>query len=378
MRVQLSVFGPGHPFRGGIASTTTSLVESLRVRGHHARFVVPSHQYPEWLYPGGRDRDPTACHRLEDTTADFAPLEPWTWPRARRRALERADDLWIVPYWTWAWAAWERFLLASRRRPPVVAVVHNPADHEGGLVRRLAARLVLGRCDGLMTHANVLARQLKLAYPGIPVAAHPLPPPSTADQPPDRREARKRLAVSEGTRLALFLGFLRPYKGADVLLEAMGGLPASSPWKLVVAGEPWGGIERALQERVDDLALQDRVDLRLGWLPEPEFERLLAAADLVVLPYRSGTQSAVAPRALGRGIPVLSTRVGGLGEVIEDGVNGRLVEPGSHYEITRVLHELADPDRLATLTDGARRTAGRYTWAGYVKTLEALMIEVLG
>ncbi len=121
-------------------------------------------------------------------------------------------------------------------------------------------------------------------------------------------------------------------------------------------------------QRADQLTRlgRDRALELWGWSPT-EARAWIPPGDL-----------AVAPRALGRGIPVLSTRVGGLGEVIEDGVNGRLVEPGSHYEIPRVLHELADPDRLATLTDGARRTAGRYTWAGYVKTLEALMIEVLG
>lgn len=376
--MRLSVFGPGHPFRGGIASTTTSLVEGLRTQGHEVRFVVPSRQYPAWLYPGGNDSDPAASRRLDHTEPGFAPLEPWTWPGARRRSLKRADDLWLIPYWTWAWAAWDRFLLAGRRRPPVVAVVHNPSDHESGPVRRLAARLVLGRCDGLMTHAGVLARQLASAYPGLPVAAHPLPPPVAVKPAVERGEARRTLGLLDDARLAVFFGLIRPYKGLDVLLEAMAGLAEGSPWRLVVAGEPWGGIGRALQDQVDQSGLANRVVLRFGWIPEADIELLLAAADLVVLPYRSGTQSAVAARALGRGVPVLSTRVGGLAEVVEEGVNGRLVEPGSAKEITNVLHELSDrDDLLAQLTSGARRTVGRFTWADYVAALEGLMARIL-
>ncbi len=375
--MRLSVFGPGHPFRGGIASTTTSLVQILRARGHEVRFVVPSRQYPGWLYPGARDRDPAACALLEGTARDYAPFEPWTWPRARSRAIARFDEVWVIPYWTWAWAPWWRFLLAGGGRPPVTAVVHNPSDHEGGLAAKLVARWVLRCCDGLMTHAEVLARQLESTYPEVPVASHALPPPPVERPTPDRAQARARMSLADGSRLALFFGLIRPYKGVDQLLEAMAKLPEDSPWTLVVAGEPWREIGRVLTSKVGDPSLRNRVDLRLGWVPELEVEELLAAADLVVLPYRSGTQSAVAAQALGRGIPVLSTRVGGLAEVVEDGVNGRLVNPGSAHEITRVLCELADDDRLAALTVGAGRRSGRLTWNGYAETLEGLMERVL-
>jgi glycosyltransferase involved in cell wall biosynthesis len=125
------------------------------------------------------------------------------------------------------------------------------------------------------------------------------------------------------------------------------------------------------------LGISGRVRLEFGWVPEPEVPRLLAAADLVVLPYRSGSQSAVAPHALGAGVPVLSTAVGGLPEVVRHGVDGWLVAPGSVEELTQALEELDRP-RLAALADGARQGRSRFTWDGYAEALEGLLENVVG
>jgi glycosyltransferase involved in cell wall biosynthesis len=115
--------------------------------------------------------------------------------------------------------------------------------------------------------------------------------------------------------------------------------------------------------------------MHLGWLPETEVPAVLAAADLLVLPYRSGSQSAVAPLALAAGLPVLSTRVGGLPEVVQDGVNGVLVEPGSVDALVAAFEELT-PGRIRELSQGVIASRSRLTWDGYAEALEKLLIEV--
>jgi len=179
--------------------------------------------------------------------------------------------------------------------------------------------------------------------------------------------------IGPDERLALFLGLIRPYKGIDILLEAFAQLPESSRWRLVVAGEPWEGLGEALSAQVKALNLGDRVELKFGWAPEAEVEQLLSAADVLVLPYRSGTQSAVAPMALSRGLPVVSTDVGGLGEVIEDGVSGLLVEPGSPRALSESLVSL-EGDGLEQLAAGALASSSRWTWEGYAEVLEGLVM----
>jgi glycosyltransferase involved in cell wall biosynthesis len=371
--MRLTVFGPGHPYRGGIARTTTDLVRTLEERGHDVLFLTPQRQYPRWLFPGADDCDPDACPRLDCAEAILEPLQPLSWPGSRDRALAHDAAAWVLPYWTWAWAGLWRWLL-RRPRPPAVAVAHNPADHDAGLVARLAARSVLRRCDAIFTHARVLEEALTPASPGRPTASHPLPPPEI-DVLPMRERARECLALPIDRRVALFLGLIRPYKGVDLALEAMARLPADDDWMLVVAGEPWGDLGRAVRSRVRELALEDRVSLRLGWVPEAEVACLLAAADLVVLPYRSGSQSAVVPLAIAAGLPVLGTRVGGLPEVVEDGINGVLVEPGSVDALARALVALT-AGKLAELAEGAAATRSRLTWDGYAEALEKLLNEV--
>jgi len=372
---RLIAFGPGHPFRGGVARTTTELVRSLQARGHEVHFLTPRRQYPGWLYPGGSDLDRDACARLDCAEAALDPLNPLSWIESRRRALALDGDAWIFPYWTWAWAGLWRFLLRGER-PPAVAVVHNPADHDAGFHQRLAARLILGRCQALFTHARVLEEGLAAVYPGTPTASHPLPSADLGALP-SADEARTVLGVPTDCRVALFLGLIRPYKGVDLLLDAISRQPAGSDWVLLVAGEPWGNLGDRLSQQVRRLGISDRVRLELGWVPETEVPRLLAAADLVVLPSLSGSQSAVAPLALGVGVPVLSTAVGGLPEVVRHGVDGWLVAPGSVEELTRALEELDRP-RLAELAKGARQGRGRFTWEGYAEALEGLLENVVG
>ena len=373
--MRLTVFGPGYPFRGGIARATTALVSSLGNRGHDVQFLTPRRQYPRWLYPGISDRDPDACPALDCASSVLDPLDPITWRRARRRAEEHRADAWVVPYWTWAWAGLWSSLLRGRRRPAAVAVVHNPVDHDAHIWQRVAARRVLGRCQALFTHAQVLASELRRAYPSVPVGAHRLP---AADNParPDRGDARRTLGLPENRRVALFLGLIRPYKGVDLLLEAASALPVESDWLIVVAGEPWGDLGSRLEHQAEELGLGERVRLDLRWVPEPQVPTLLAAADVLVLPYRRGSQSAMAPMALAQGVPVLSTAVGGVPEVVRDGVNGVIVPPGDPAAIANALEDLAR-ERIGELADGALQSAEDLTWSGYAASFEDLLQEIV-
>jgi glycosyltransferase involved in cell wall biosynthesis len=373
--MRLVVLGPGHPFRGGIATTTTALVEGLRARGHEVLFLTPRRQYPRWLYPGaGGGRDAAACPPVEGARAVLDPLNPLAWRRGRRAAVAAVADAWLMPYWTWAWAGWWRYLLGGRR-PPAVAVVHNPVDHDAGRVQKAAAHAVLSRCQALFTHARALARALRGRFPGTPVASHPLPATSRLELP-DKAAARRGLGVPEGGRLAVFVGLIRPYKGVDLLLEAFSRVSAGSPWFLLVAGEAWGGLGDALRHRATSADLEGRVALELRWLEEERLAAALAAADLVILPYRGGSQSAMAPLALAHGVPVLTTEVGGLAEVVHHEVSGLVVPPGSAEALTEALESL-DCQRLEALAAGALRTGSSLTWSGYVRALEELIESVV-
>jgi glycosyltransferase involved in cell wall biosynthesis len=367
--------GPSWPFRGGIARTTTHLASALAARGSLAAFCVPRRQYPGWLYPGRGDRDESACTHLEQASESFSVLEPWTWPRVVGELRGARPEAVVLPYWTAAWAPFERYL-QSRVGVPVVVVAHNAVDHEGSWLNQVAARGVLRRAAGIFCHANSVAAVLAGELPAIPRAVHPLPPDRPVEA--DRELARRRLGVPPGAVAVLCFGLIRPYKGVDVLLEALARIPVERDVVVLLAGEPWRGLGESLRSQLARPVLSGRVVSRLSWVPEADAGDWFAAADIVALPYRAATGSAVAAQALGWGVPVVGSAVGGIGDVVTDGVNGLLVPPGDPDALAAALESVVDPALRSRLAFGMRETAGRWSWASYAAALENLVTAALG
>jgi glycosyltransferase involved in cell wall biosynthesis len=366
--------GPSWPLRGGIARTTTALAGTLAARGRLAGFLVPARQYPAWLYPGARDVDRGACPRLPSAEAVFGVMEPWSWGRLARRVRALRPDAVVVPYWTAAWAPLELFV-ARRAGAPLIAIVHNPADHDAGAAARAAAHAVLSRAAAFLCHAGSVAGALAAQWPRAALALHRLP----GDAPPaaDRAAARARLGLGADDVAVLCFGLIRPYKGVDVLLDAFARLPRAKPLRLLLAGEPWGDAGRALEARLRAPELAGRVVASLRWVPEAEAGAWFAAADAAVLPYRAATGSAVAAQAHAAGLPLVASAVGGLADVVEDGVDGLLVPPADPDALAAALARIGDPALRGRLRDGAARAASSRSWESYAAALERLAERVL-
>lgn len=371
--MQVVLVGPSWPFRGGVARVTTGLAQALAQRGALAGFCVPHRQYPRWLYPGGEDRDEGSCPKLAAANPCFSLFNPFSWRAVAKAVQELGPDAVALPHWTAAWTPFEFFL--THQRVPVFGVVHNPFDHSGSPWSRWASWTALRRFRGFLTHAKVVAWQLSRWFPNKPVRVHPLPPPEVT--PVARQEARQRLGIPQEAVVFLFFGLIRPYKGLDLLLEAATLLPAEPRWVLAVAGEVWGESER-LKTALAHPAVASRVLFNPRWVPEEESAVWFSAADAVVLPYRRATGSAVASQALAYGLPLVASRTGGLEEVVEDGVNGLLVDPGDVAGLARALEAMLVEERRETLAGGARRLGSRWSWDSYTTCLLDLIGEALG
>lgn len=363
---RLVLIGPGHPYKGGIAQHTTALAHRLVEAGADVQVWSWRRQYPARLYPG-EQRVPGSVPELlafAGTTEPLAWDRPLGWFAAGRRARVEGTDAVVLTWTTPVQAAPYLGVLAGLsggvRR---VALCHNVLPHEPSRLDRPLARAVLSRCQGLLVHSLEQAHQARQLAPRaeVRVAALPAPPLPTAGH------------GAAGTRSLLFFGLVRPYKGLDLLLRALAEPRVPADVRLIVAGEFWTPV-REIRAQVDALGLGDRVELRPGYVPAADVPDLFAAADAVVLPYRSGTASVVPDLAHSHGVPVVASRVGTLGSAVRDGVDGLLVSPGREEELADALARLYADGLLARLRAGVRPPDADAMWSAYTTALLGLAV----
>lgn len=379
-RVRISVVGPTYPYRGGIAHYTTLLVRHLRLAGHHAPLYSFVRQYPHWLFPGKTDRDPSATPLRVDCEYILDPINPLTWLRLVRRVRADNPDLlvlqWWVPYWTpcLTTIGW---LIKRNTRIKLAFICHNVIPHDGGgiLDRRLALT-ALRHGDALVVHSEEDRYKLLALLPQARVvkAAHPTYAPLARQSAPGARDLRRDLGLPEGAPLLLFFGFVRPYKGLEYLIRALPRIVERLPdAHLVVAGEFWSS--REFYERyAREFGVEGRIRFVDRYIPNEELQPYFAIADVVVLPYVSATQSGVAQLAFGFDKPVITTRVGGLAEVVHDGVNGLIVPPQDSDALADAVVRFFTDDVgrriVAHLASG--EGAAAYSWDDLVRALEGV------
>ena len=240
----------------------------------------------------------------------------------------------------------------------VIALCHNVLPHESRSLDEPLMKALLRRMDALVVHSDEEAA-LAATLTAAPVEVTALPPhwPGSG-----RRPAVGREPVPPRNRL-LFFGMVRRYKGLDLLLRALS--EAGPPVGLTVAGEIWEGRDELLR-LISDLGLGDRVTLSEGYVPADDIPAVFAAADALVLPYRSATASQNAMMAFEFGIPVIATRVGALADAIEDGVNGFLCAPGDVADLTGAIEALYQPGALERLRQGVRGLDPGPLWDDYL------------
>lgn len=378
--MRVAIVGPTYPFRGGIAHHTTLLAAALRAQ-HDVLFVSFRGQYPLWLFPGRSDRDPSA--RAPSGQVDYLlkPLLPWTWLRTGRRVTGFRPHITLIPWWVPFWAPSAGAVARVVRRAGtgrVVFICHNVVPHEGaGRVARALTTFALGGGQAFIVHSAADEARLRALLPRVtsrPGAVHrALLPVHAIAAPVDRADARRALGLAPGDRVALFFGFVRPYKGLEQLIHAVALAARQAPdLRLVVAGEFWLSAEEFTRQ-AERLGIADRVQLHDAYVPNEAIGSYFGAADVVVLPYLQATQSGVVTLAAQFGLPVVATRVGGLPEAVIDGGTGLIVPPGDPVALSRALVRVLSDDELAArLRAGVAAGRSRFDWAALVGLVEEL------
>lgn len=346
---RVTVIAAVQPLITGAAHFNTAMVAALRKRAA-VDVISWRRMYPPLLYRGPiRDDD----EPQQSTNAAFVLdwHDPRTWREAARRVSAYEPDLLVLPWLHPVAATQYRWLL--RKAPDNtrrVVVCHNVTPHEPFRGSALLTRAALRHADCFVTHARRQQTELSsLGLGHVPTvdAFHPrfvasdlAPPPAPAAIAAERgRQGNPEL-------LLLCFGAIRPYKGLDLALEALALVDPALSVRLVVAGRFWSD-EAAYRRQVEELGLRDRVELRDRYIPDDEAALLFAAADAVVLPYRSASQSGVVQLAFAHGRPVIATAVGGIPEAVSDGEDGLLCPAEDPRALAESIERMArEKDRL--------------------------------
>lgn len=334
-RSRIALFGPIRPYRGGIAQYTTQLKRSL---GNISNLQTISfeRQYPKWLYPGESDKElGDGDQRESDVDYVLDALSPRSWHSAANAVIAKGCDHAILTWWTLFWAPAFAYIAWRLRRHGIRAsfLCHNLFDHGARGIKQWLSRRLLSCADSYIVHSREQNAILHALFPHKPVLQRLLPifdqfPPASVILP-----KRGRLEV-------LFFGFIRPYKGMDVLLDAISSLSDPEIY-LTIVGESWDDKTR-ISEATRKTG--SHVEAHLHYVDDQVAANYFERTDIVVLPYLSATGSAVVTLAYHYRKPVLASCVGGLEDAVIPGKTGWLVAPGSADLLASAL---ASIDRTA-------------------------------
>lgn len=385
--MRLALFGPAPPLRGGIVAAQANLYRTLRARGHTMHWTSFQRQYPGFLFPGSSQEGPTAPWLQCPNTRVFVPWDPISWRRTADDLLRFEPDAVIARWWIPFFAVgFHDVLRRVRRRTRVLWLLDNVVPHERyPLGMWLTARALRQghayiaqsdqvRDDLLQLLPHTTAAQMRLA-------PHPVYDYGDPDRPrPSRAEAREQLDLPPDARVILYFGFIKQYKGLAHLIAAAPALRAhwgADGVRVLIVGDVYGD-RRPYDDQIAAGGADDIIRFHGEYVADDEVERWFVASDLVVLPYVSATQSGIVQIAWNYDKPVVTTRVGGLPEVVTDGKTGFLVPPSDPDAIAAACIRFFDEDHGEAMAREVRAAKVGYSWENQAIAVEELAAGVGG
>ncbi len=379
MSKNIVIIGPAHPLRGGLASYDERLATEFQRQGHTVSIYTFSLQYPGFLFPGTTQYSTEPAPAGLDIKVRINSINPFNWLSVGRELKKRRPDLIVVRYWLPFMGPCLGSIIRVAKRnklTKVVCIADNIIPHEKRFGDVPFTRYFVPPIDAFVTMSEKVLADLPKFAPGKPAqyVAHPLYDNFGEKIP--QQEARLHLQINQEDKVLLFFGFIRKYKGLDVLLDAMkllkDKLGAATP-KLLVAGEFYED-RQSYDEQIAKLNLQDVLILKTDFIPDSEVKYYLCAADVVVQPYRSATQSGVTPLAYHFEVPMIVTNVGGLPAMVPDGKVGLIAEPNTAAIADKI--EQFFKEGKEKFLPGLQEEKKKYLWSKLTETIFSLMQQV--
>lgn len=362
--MQIVILGTAYPYRGGLAAFNERLARQFSDEGQNVTIVTFSLQYPSFLFPGKSQFLESPPPEGLAIKREVSSVNPFNWFSVGKRLRKQRPDILVFKYWLPFMAPCFGTIarIAKRNRhTKVITVFDNVIPHERRPGDKLLTRYFLSAIDGAVAMSESVLNDLTLFRRDIPSKLSPHPVFDNFGTPVDRNIALRTLGLDPSYSYILFFGFIRKYKGLDLLLEAFSHKELRGrKIKLIVAGEFYED-PAPYREIVNKNNLGDEIIFFDRFINDSEVSLFFSVADLVVQPYRSATQSGVTQIAYHFEKPMLVTDVGGLSEIVADGRCGYVVRPEAGA-VADAIKDYFTNNRKEQFTTGVKEEKAKFTW----------------
>lgn len=378
-RRRIAIVGPAYPFRGGIAHFSNRLSQALADR-FDVDLLTFSRQYPSLLFPGKTQMETSAWNLPSRPARLVDSIGPLSWRRSGQWLAQREPDIimlvhWLpffVPSYLGILKHYRRALAGSRRPAHVNIFLHNVFPHKTFPFTTALMRRLLGKGDSFFTLSPHVTEHLRSFRPDAPALEGFHPVYDIFEPPIEPADARARLGLQERPTM-LFFGYVRRYKGLDLLVEALPRIREKVDAQLIVAGEFYDDKEE-IENRISELGLSDAVKVYSDYIPNEEVHLYFSAAEVVVQPYRSATPSGVAQTAFNFNKPMIVSDLGVLAEVVPDGVAGYVVPPEDPISLADAVTKFFEVG-AAAFVDGVASQKAKFSWESLSEELTSFFDE---
>ena len=339
---KIIIIGPAHPLRGGLASYDERLAKQFIDEGFDTTIYTFSYQYPGFLFPGTTQLSSEAAPKNIPIEIKVNSVNPFNWIAVGNELKKLQPDYIVVRYWLPFMGPCLGTILRrvkKNKHTKVICIADNIFPHEKRPGDKIFTKYFLKPVDGFITMSQKVLQDLKEYIKNKPAQFVPHPLYDNFGEIISKEEARKKLGINKDEKLILFFGFIRKYKGLDILLNAMKILKSennSDNLKLLIAGEFYED-EKNYAGLLSDPQIKDNLILHTSFISVSEVKYYFCAADCVVQPYRNATQSGVTPLAYHFEKPMIVTNVGGLPSLVPDKKVGLIASPNAENIAQKII-----------------------------------------
>lgn len=369
--MKIVILGTAYPYRGGLSAFNERLAYEYQNQGHDVEIYTFTHQYPDFLFPGKTQYSTEPAPENLKIVRKVHSYNPFNWIKIGREIARMKPDMMITKFWlpfmSPCFGTIAR-IVRRNKHTKLISILDNVIPHEHRIGDKQFVRYFIKPTDGFVAMSKSVLADLRLFTQDKPAVFSPHPLYDHYGERLSREEALSLLNLDPENHYALFFGFIRAYKGLDLLLEAFADERLrQSNVKLLVAGEFYGNPAPYLNQ-IKTLGIEDKVVLCTDFIPDSEVNRYFSAADLVTQPYKTATQSGVTQIAFHFEKPMLVTNVGGLAEIVPDGKIGYVVEPDAK-QIADAICKFFDEHHQQEFEKNIVEEKQKYAWSEFTRNI---------